>query len=405
MSLRFCRVVEPYELLREAASMRILAIVFLAALVGLSVGGAAAYIQVRVDPDAGSLPPGTAGMQPPADDNEPRALVDEPHFNFGTMQRGTSKSHEFVIKNVGKSPLRLEVGQTSCKCTLGDVTGRPIPPGESTHVRVEWAAKTDQGPFRQTATVLTNDPLNSQIELTIEGEILETSGVVPPELMFDKLPVGESKSAEVYVMAMLQDNLDVRDAELSNVATRDKFDVRIEPVEREKLPSSSAKDGVRITVTAKPGLPVGRFDQWLSLRTNLADAEKLEIPLVGRVVGDITVHGIGWQEDIGVLVMGRVKSSEGRKAKLNVVVRGQDAAGVKFTVQSVDPPELKVTIGDPKQLRPTLLHVPVEIEVPAGTRPMVRLDTAQGDEARIVLKTTHPTISELVLGVRFSVER
>jgi hypothetical protein len=66
---------------------------------------------------------------------------------------------------------------------------------------------------------------------------------------------------------------------------------------------------------------------------------------------------------------------------------------------------LKVTIGEPNQLRPTLLHVPMEIEVPAGTRPMVRLDTAQGEEGRVVLKTTHPTIKELVLGVRFAVER
>jgi hypothetical protein len=45
------------------------------------------------------------------------------------------------------------------------------------------------------------------------------------------------------------------------------------------------------------------------------------------------------------------------------------------------------------------------VEVPAGTRPMVRLDTAQGEEGRVVLTTTHPTIKELVLGVRFAVER
>jgi hypothetical protein len=45
------------------------------------------------------------------------------------------------------------------------------------------------------------------------------------------------------------------------------------------------------------------------------------------------------------------------------------------------------------------------IEVPAGTRPMVRLGTAQGEEGRVVIKTTHPTIKELVLGVRFAVER
>jgi len=387
--------------------MRILTTILIAAVVGISVGGAVAYVQVRIDPEASTPPPGVSDTPQLAESatQGPRVQVDEPHFNFGRMQRGTTKSHEFVIRNVGTAPLRLEVGQTSCKCTLGDVTGKPVPPGESTHVRLEWSAKSDQGPFRQTATVLTNDPLNSRIELTIEGEILAANSVMPPDLMFDKLPVGESKSAEVYVMAMLQDELTVSEAELSDPATLDKFEVRIEPVEREALPSPLAKDGVRITVTAKPGLPIGRFNQWLSLRTNLKDAEKLEIPVVGRVVGDITVHGIGWNEEQGALALGQVKSSEGKRAKVNVVVRGTDAAGVKFAVQSVDPPELKVTIGEPKQLRETLLHVPVEIEVPAGTRPMVRLDTAQGEAGRVVLKTTHPKINELQLGVRFSVER
>jgi hypothetical protein len=229
--------------------------------------------------------------------------------------------------------------------------------------------------------------------------------VVPPDLMFDKVAAGESKSAEVYVMAMLQDKLEISSAELSDPATRDHFEVVIEPVEREKLPNTNAKDGVRIRVTAKPGLPGGRFDQWLSLRTNLPEAEKLDIPVIGRVVGDINVYGAGWNEEQGALLLGQVKSDTGRKAKVNVVVRGPDAAGVTFEVQSVDPPELKVTIGAPKQLKATLLHVPVEIEVPAGTRPMARLDTAQGDEGRIVLKTTHPTIKELVMGIRFAVER
>lgn len=162
---------------------------------------------------------------------------------------------------------------------------------------------------------------------------------------------------------------------------------------------------MRITVTAKPGLPIGRFDQWLSLRTNLP-GEKLEIPVIGRVVGDISMHGVvGWIEEQGVLVIGKVKSDKGTKSRVNVLVRGRDAANVKLDVKSVDPPELKINIGEPKQIKPELLHIPVEIEVPAGTRPMVRLNTAQGEEARIVLSTTHPTIKELMLGVRFAVER
>lgn len=387
--------------------MRIFMTIVIAALIGGLVGGAVAYVDVRSDPDAIARLPGDAGGQPqaPIGANAPRIQIDEPHFNFGMMERGREKSHEFLIRNVGAAPLKLEVGATSCKCTLGEVTGKAIAPGESSHVRLEWSAQSDQGPFRQTATIHTNDPRQPEVELSIEGEVVEASGLQPSDFMFDRIAVGESKSAEVYVMAMLQDELTVSAAELSNEETRDKFDVRIEPVDRDKLPNPSARDGVRITLSAKPGLPVGRFNQYLTLDTNLQEGEKLHIPVIGRVVGDISIHGTGWLEEEGVLVIGQVKSSEGRKARVNVVVRGENAADVMLTVGSVDPPELKVTVGEPKRLRETLLHVPVEIEVPAGTRPMVRLDTAQGGEAKVVLETTHPKMKELSLGVRFAVER
>lgn len=386
--------------------MRILSIILIAALLGGAVGGALAYVEVRSDRDTIVASTGDEGVSEPVPEGKlPRVQVDEPSFNFGQMERGREKSHEFVIRNVGDAPLKLTVGPTSCKCTLSEVQAGAIAPGESTKVKLEWSAKSDQGPFRQTATIHTNDPRQPDIELQIDGEIVNVSGLQPTEFNFDKLAVGESKTAEVYVMAMLQDDLTIKSAELTNEESRDKFDVKIEPMERDKLPVKTAQAGARVTLTAKPGLPIGRFNQYLTLNTNLKEGEKLHVPVLGRVVGDISVHGTNWREEEGVLMLGRVEGSKGRKERVNVVVRGENAEDVKFEIGSVDPPELKVTIGEPKRLTATLLHVPVDIEVPPGTRSMVRLATSQGEEAKIVLKTTHPTMKELAIGVRFAVGR
>ena len=49
--------------------------------------------------------------------------------------------------------------------------------------------------------------------------------------------------------------------------------------------------------------------------------------------------------------------------------------------------------------------MPLVIEIPPGTPPMARLDIDQHDEARVVLKTNQPDMPEMVLGVRFAVER
>lgn len=386
--------------------MRTLLVVILAAVVGLIGGMTAAFVEAR---SSGNEP---ISLEAPVADAEstvsaraPRVEVDEPTFDFGTMKRGTTKSHDFVFKNVGSAALTLRVGQTSCKCTLGTVADEPIMPGESVNVQLEWSAKQDSGPFRQSAMVLTNDPTQSQVQLMVTGTITDAKDISPPDFVFGKISAGESKTAEVFVMAMLQDELEVSSAELSDATTRDQFDIKIEPVDKAALPDPVARAGVKISLTAKPGLPVGRFNQWMVLRTDLADAKKLEIPVVGRVVGDISVYGSGWNEEQGVLTLGSVKSATGKSAKLNIVVRGEGAPEVKFGLASADPPEIKVSIGESKKLKDTLAHVPITIEIPPGTRPMVHLDTVQGNEGRVVLTTTHPELKELVLGVRFSVER
>jgi hypothetical protein len=387
-------------------AMRILSLIVVAAFVGSLVGGAVGYVEIRNDLNPpNELPGEMEATAPDASGAVPRAEVAEAHYDFGTMQRGTKKSHEFVIRNVGAAPLKLRAGTTSCKCTLSEVSETPLPPGESTMVKVQWTAKSDNGPFRQTANVLTNDPLHSTLELTVDGRIMSASGVEPAELAFDKIPVGEGRTAQVYVMAMLDDDLQVSEPQLSDAATRDRFDVKIEPVDPKDLPNKAAKRGVRVSVTAKEGLPIGRFTQWLSVKTNLAEAEALEIPVMGQVVGDISVHGTGWVEEQGALKMGSFRSSEGRKEKISVSVRGENAGDVAFKVLSCDPPEMKVTIGEPKKLKDTLVQVPLEIEIPPGTRPMVRLDTAQGEPGKIILSTTHPKIKELSIGVQFAVER
>jgi hypothetical protein len=364
-------------------------------------------VEVRNDPDAlDKLADERAANEKLGDKEVPRIVVDQAHYDFGSMQRGTSKSHEFVIRNVGNAPLKIRNGGTTCKCTLSKVEDESIAPGGSTTVKLEWTAKADGGPFRQTATILTNDPIQSQVELVVDGQILALSGVEPPDFLFDKLSVGQTKSAQVYVMAMLQDDLTVKDPEISDPTVRDKFDVKIEPVEQSALPNKLAKRGYRVTVNAKDGLPVGRFHSWLTLHTNLPDAAKLEIPIVGQVVGDISVNGgTGWNPEEGVLTIGSVKSSEGGQGIVNLVVRGVGAADIKFDVKSKEPAELKVTLGEPKRIKDTLVHVPVTIVIPPGTRPMVHLDTVQGEAARVVFSTSHPKIKELSLAVRFAVER
>ncbi len=103
--------------------MRIIRTIVIAALVGIMAGAAVAYVEVRSDRDAIDKVSDEldSGASAAGAKDTPRIEVSQPHYDFGTMQRGTSKSHEFVIRNVGTAPLKIRSGGTTCKCTLSEV--------------------------------------------------------------------------------------------------------------------------------------------------------------------------------------------------------------------------------------------------------------------------------------------
>ena len=113
--------------------------------------------------------------------------------------------------------------------------------------------------------------------------------IILPTLPTELATQADEGQVQVNIELAQGTRIEVTDPVLSDPNTRDKFDVKIEPVDTKDLPNKAAKKGVRITLTAKPGLPVGRFVEWLSVKTSLKDAESLEIPVVGQIVGDISV--------------------------------------------------------------------------------------------------------------------
>jgi len=122
------------------------------------------------------------------------------------------------------------------------------------------------------------------------------------------------------------------------------------------------------------------------------------------VKGDISLLGKGWTEANGTLRMDPVRSTSGGAAELNVAIRGEHSSDTELSVKSVEPKVLKVTLGKPKPMRENLVWVPMKVEIPAGTRPMVRAGEDQGGEGEIVLGTTHPTTKEVRLRVLFTVQ-
>lgn len=375
------------------------------AIAGVALGVAVAYVEVRPWAAITILPESIPEESPSSSgSSEAKVEVPESTFNFGKMERGSTLSHAFKILNVGGRPLQLEVTSTTCKCTVGDLEKNEIPPNGETDVLLEWTAKTTAGPFRHGASLWSSDPKNTRIELTVEGDVVESSSIIPAELFFGNVMVGKTSEAHVYVSSNVQQEVKVLDYKFSDEELAERFDVQITPVDQSELPNPEAVGGVKVAATYQGGTAIGQFRGWLELTTNLERSPKLNVMVAGSIVGDISIFGPGWVPRLGLLKIGSVRQSKGKEVRLNLAIRGDLAQSTQLEVAHSDPPELKATLGESRLINDKLVHMPLVIELPKGTPPMVRTGEPASSDAKIVLKSNNPQASEVHLRVQFTVE-
>ena len=386
--------------------MRSLAsLVLVSAVSGLVLGAALGYYQAQpwAVVEYSNTPNGSKASERPAHTGKLSYEVPEKVFNFGKMERGTTMEHEFKIINTGETPISVNVTGSTCKCTVGELEKSKIGPGEETNVLLEWTAKTTAGPFRHGAR-LTVTPGGSQIELNVEGEVVESSSIYPGELLFGDIRVGEVGTAQLFVISSLQSDVQVTDYSISDPELAERMKVEFTPVEKNELPDPAAMGGMKVTATYQADQTIGRFRGWLELKTNLENAPRRSILTAGNKIGDITIYGDAWDQRLGLLRMGAVKSGKGKQVRLNLNVRGETAKSTEFKVLRIDPPQLQATLGEHKALGEALMSVPLMVELPAGTAPMVRKGEPASSDAMIELETNHPSAQEVLIRVHFTVE-
>ena len=392
--------------------MRIWLGVVLAVVLGSAVGVATAWLRIAWYPWSG----GPAGPGAPAageagpltqDNPAPKVAVDKETFDFGTMDSGASREHEFVFSNVGTAPLKLNKGASTCKCTVALMENTEIPPGGSTKVKIQWSGKNQAGDFRQNATINTNDPLRPQVTLTIVGRVTAVARAIPSELVFSGISAGEGAKGSVKLYGYLPDqDMKVDGHELSDSSTAQYYQVAITPLASDQLKDEKdAKSGYEVQVTLKPGLPLGPIRQRISVKTNLKDVPKIEIPINGKVTSEFSINGPRWDDEQGILYLGAIDRRDGAEAALTITARGPYCKEVKFEPQEISPSLLQVEIGKTKELAGgSVTQTRLTIRVPKGSPPVDHSGSEQGKLGRVVLGTNHPLSHQLRIYVRFAVE-
>jgi hypothetical protein len=392
--------------------MRAAVVVILSLVVGVALGSgmtwaryggesSASAIKLHADPAPLPLPSAGAGIA-----GSPKVAVEETEHDFGPVESDSIVSHEFHFTNSGDAPLKLEAGGTTCqKCTIAEITKGELPPGASIPVTIRYTAGSATPQFRQSATILTNDPERPRVELTVSGSVTSILDVQPSQLVFSNLSVHEERTLEAKLVNHLTNSLSITDYELSDPSTRNHIDVQFRPMDAQALAEAEGKSGQVVAVTIRPGLPLGQYRQKLILTTDLPGQRKVEIEVAATISSDISLVGGGWDEEHGFVHIGPVNSQDGAKRNVLVLVRGPHRNDVQIKVGEVWPTFLRVTLGEKGSIGDgAVVKYPLSIEIPPGSPSANHLGSSVGKIARITLETTHPDATQVKVPVRFAVE-
>jgi hypothetical protein len=390
--------------------MKTCLMVGLAAIAGIAGGiGAAAVYQRSIPWDPSLLHSRGPLAQPSKSAPRPKVDFDTAEFNFGVMDSFGTGRHDFVLKNVGSAPLTLTKGSTSCKCTISEVNEKPIPPGGSAKVTVQWSGKGNLDEFQQTANILTNDPARPQITLTINGRLTTSVRFDSAELHFTRITAGEVAKAKIRLYGYLTEPLKITDFKVNNPKVANLFEFHSRPLSPEQLKEDrEANAGYEVEVTIKPGLPVGPLREKILLSTSYSSHPTAELPVSGRVSSEIAIVGKGWSEENELLDLGTVSSRTGGRCILSLFAAGPHHAEIKYGPVEIDSDSsdvLKVEVGQTTPVsKGTMSRTTLTITIPAGSPPANHLGSDTGKLGQIKIKTTHPNVPMLRILVRFAVE-
>lgn len=378
-------------------------IVVVAVIAGALLGAASAALKTNLVPWHPEAAPRetTAGEERGA--RAPQVAVDGAEHRFGVKGLEEEGRHEFKITNVGTGILRLGRGTTTCSCVLSELPVSEIAPRQSARVTLKWKSKGQAGPYQQSGTVLTNDPQQPRVLLSVKGKYVAPLQAVPAEISLGELSASSATRVTTHIYGYLPGPLDLLPAEFSDPALAKFFQVSLTPLSAEQVKQESgALRGFLAQIEVKSGLPLGRFQQTISFRASRPEKAAAEVMVQGLVSGDLTIVGGGFSPEDQVLRLGGVPGKQGLQRTLLIVARGPYHRNLKLKVQGTEPKFLQARLGaTSSNAAGTVSHTPLIIEVAPGTQPADYLGSKRG---HIIIETSHPHIPQLRIEVALAVE-
>lgn len=156
----------------------------------------------------------------------PLVLAEAGFYDFGEALGGGEIRHAFKLKNIGQKPLKIAKVEESCACTATLVSKDEIPPGGFGIIEAVLKVRSENRQVEESISVHTNDPIQSQVTLTLKGTAFVPITTFPSRLLLGnippKIPITKSltihQKGETQILAVQTDSDHLKAAIVSTKA-------------------------------------------------------------------------------------------------------------------------------------------------------------------------------------------
>jgi hypothetical protein len=185
----------------------------------------------------------------------PKAVFSETSFHFGKVAQGTVVECDFVLKNQGSAPLRIEKVKLASPL-LATSMPREIAPGAQGTIHFKLDTGNLVGAFQGRIVVFLNDPALSEADLSFEGQVIPAIELSPMPAFFVAGQRGRGGRAAIEII-----NHESQPLRLENVDhPKERFRTELETLEPGQR--------YRLTLTLKPDSPGGQASDTILIRTS-----------------------------------------------------------------------------------------------------------------------------------------
>ena len=114
----------------------------------------------------------------------PKIVFEQTIHDFGAVAPGSSNPCNFKFANKGEGVLKISEITKTCGCTVPTLEKKEYAPGEEGTIGVIYSADRTSGTRTRKLYVLSNDPVNARVELTIKASIAQKIVYEPEKLDF-----------------------------------------------------------------------------------------------------------------------------------------------------------------------------------------------------------------------------